>query len=209
MRIGVLASHEGTTLQAMIDACATGRLPAEVVAVISNNRDSGALLRARAASINAHHLSAQTHAEPKALDGAICGVLAEREADIVLLAGYMKKLGPETLARFRGRILNTHPALLPKFGGRGMYGLNVHRAVLAAGEATTGASIHLVTEDYDAGPVIAQCEVPVVAADTPESLAQRVQERERVLVIDVLAAIAADRVRLPGGGENDGHRPEG
>ena len=204
MNIGVLASHEGTTLQAIIDACATGTLPAQVVAVISNNRDSGALQRARVASVAAYHLSSQTHAEPEALDAAICSALVERRVDVVVLAGYMKKLGAQTLARFRGRILNTHPALLPKFGGKGMYGLDVHRAVLAAREATTGASVHLVTEDYDAGPVIAQCEVPVATTDTPEALARRVQERERALVVEVLAAIAAGRLHLPAGADNDG-----
>jgi phosphoribosylglycinamide formyltransferase 1 len=201
--IGILASHEGTTLQAIIDACATGAIPGQVVAVISNNRDSGALQRARAAGIATHHLSSQTHAEPEALDAAIFGTLIEHRAEIVVLAGYMKKLGSQTLARFKDRVVNTHPALLPKFGGKGMYGLHVHRAVLAAGEAKSGASVHLVNEEYDAGPVIAQCEVPVVEGDTPEGLAERVQERERWLVVEVLARIADERIRLPLSGDND------
>jgi len=110
--------------------------------------------------------------------------------DLVVLAGYMKKLGPRTLARFRGRIVNTHPALLPKFGGKGMYGIHVHRAVLAAGEAKTGASVHLVDEEYDTGRVVAQREVPVLAGDTPETLAERVQQHERALLIDVLTRVA-------------------
>src|SRR5678815_2675733 len=142
MKIGVLASHEGTTLQAIIDACTAGALAATVVTVISNNRDAGALHRARAAGIRVHHLSSRTHSEAEALDAAICQALVEDEVDVVVLAGYMKKLGPETLVRFRGRVLNTHPALLPKFGGQGMYGVRVHEAVLAAGEATSGASVH-------------------------------------------------------------------
>ena len=112
----------------------------------------------------------------------------------MVLAGYMKRVGPHTLARFRGRILNTHPALLPKFGGQGMYGLHVHRAVLAAGERVTGASIHLVTEEYDAGPVIAQCHVPIAGGDTPETLARRVQERERAFLVETLGAIADGRL---------------
>lgn len=102
----------------------------------------------------------------------------------------MKKLGPQTLGSFRGRVVNTHPALLPKFGGKGMHGLHVHRAVLAAGETMTGATVHVVTEEYDAGPIIAQCEVAVEATDTTEGLAQPVQESERALVVRVLADIA-------------------
>jgi len=202
MRIGVLASHEGTTLQAIIDACATGALPAKVT-VISNNRDSGALQRARAAGIVTYHLSSRTHSEAQALDAAICQALVQQEVDIVVLAGYMKKLDSKTLGRFHGRVLNTHPALLPKFGGKGMYGLQVHRAVLGAGETTSGVSVHLVDEEYDAGPVIAQCEVPIAEGDTPETLARRVQEHERALVVDVLARIIDGRIRLPMGRAKD------
>ena len=99
--------------------------------------------------------------------------------------------------RFQGRVLNTHPALLPRFGGRGMYGLHVHRAVLAAGERMTGASVHVVTAEYDAGPIVAQAEVAVDPADTPETLAERVQRRERALLVDVLADIAQGRRVLP------------
>jgi phosphoribosylglycinamide formyltransferase-1 len=109
----------------------------------------------------------------------------------------MKKIGPMTLSRFRGRILNTHPALLPKFGGRGMYCLHVHRAVLAAGEPTTGSSVHMVSEEYDEGPVLAQCEVPVELTDTPETLAERVQKHERWLVLETLGGIATGRLHLP------------
>jgi len=199
LRLAVLASHAGTTLQAIIDACGAGTLPARVVAVISNNRDSGALERARAAGIPTHHLSGQTHPDPAALDAAICQALVDRGAEVVVLAGYMKRLGALTLGRFRGRVINTHPALLPKFGGVGMYGAHVHRAVLAAGERTSGASVHVVTEEYDAGPVIARGEVPVLPDDTPESLAERVQARERALLVDTLAAIASGAIRLAGG----------
>ena len=199
LRIGVLASHEGTTLQAIIDACAAGRLRAEVVTVISNNRDSGALGRATESGITVHHLSGQTHTDLEALDAAICAALVESAVDVVVLAGYMKKLGPRALDHFRGRVLNTHPALLPKFGGKGMYGLHVHRAVLAAGEVTTGATVHLVDEEYDAGPILAQSEVAVKAGETPEALARRVQEREHALVVEVLTRIADDRIRLPRG----------
>jgi phosphoribosylglycinamide formyltransferase 1 len=198
LRIGALASHEGTTLQAILDACANGSLAARVVAVVSNNSDSGALRRARAAGAEALHLSSKTHAEPELLDGAITNALLERGVDVVMLAGYMKKLGPQLLSRYQGRILNTHPALLPKFGGQGMYGLRVHEAVLRAGEIESGSSVHLVDAEYDTGRVLAQAQVPVVSGDTPESLAARVQERERRLVVTVLNQVAKGELLLEG-----------
>ena len=191
MRLGILASHEGSTLQAVIEACAAGTLAGQVVAVVSNNGEASALRRARSAGIAAYHLSTRTHPDPAALDAAICVALERHAVDLVVLAGYMKLLGPRTLGRFPGRVLNTHPALLPKFGGPGMYGIHVHRAVLAAGESKTGASVHVVTEEYDAGPVIAQCQVPVEPGDTPETLGERVQAQERGLLVEVLGRIAA------------------
>lgn len=198
LRIGVLASHEGTTLQAILDACAAGEITARVVTVISNNSDSGALRRARAAGTEAVHLSSKTHPEPSALDAAIILALTEQEADVVMLAGYMKKLGPALLERYRGRILNTHPALLPKFGGHGMYGMRVHEAVLRAGETESGSSVHLVDAEYDTGRVLAQTQVPVEAGDTPETLAQRVQAAERRLLVAVLGQIAQGQYPLEG-----------
>jgi phosphoribosylglycinamide formyltransferase 1 len=195
--IGILASHEGTTCQAVLDACTADLLPARIGIVISNNMDSGALRRAQAAGVEIAHLSGQTHPNPESLDAAICASLQAHKIDIVLLAGYMKKLGSKTLGAFRNRILNTHPALLPKYGGKGMYGLRVHQAVLAAGDNITGVSIHLVDEEYDTGPVIAQCAVPVIPGDTPETLAARVQQRERKFVVEVLTGIAEGTIHLP------------
>src|SRR3954453_14652092 len=138
LRIGVLASHEGTTLQSIIDACVQGAIDGHVVAVISNNSGSGALRRAAAAGIDTFHVSSVTHPDGDALDAAICDALQRARADVVFLAGYMKRLGPRTLAAFASRVLNTHPALLPKFGGRGMFGDRVFEAVLAAGEPDSG-----------------------------------------------------------------------
>jgi phosphoribosylglycinamide formyltransferase-1 len=188
-RIAVLASHTGTVLQAIIDACEAGRLAASVCLIVSNNSGSGAAQRAERHQIEFLHLSGQTHADDDVRDHALTAALQHSEADLVFLAGYMKKLGSHTLSAFRGRILNTHPSLLPKFGGQGMYGGRVHRAVLATGERVTGVSVHRVDADYDTGPVIAQCQVPVLDGDTPESLAERVQTRERQFVIETLARI--------------------
>jgi phosphoribosylglycinamide formyltransferase-1 len=194
--IGILASHEGTTCQAVLDACKADLLPASIGIVISNNRDSGALRRAQAAGVQIAHLSGQTHPNPESLDAAICLSLQVHKIDVVLLAGYMKKLGPRTLGAFRNRILNTHPALLPKYGGKGMYGLRVHQAVLDACDSVTGVSIHLVDEEYDKGSIIAQCSIPVLSGDTPETLATRVQQHERRLVVEVLTGIAKGTVQL-------------
>src|SRR4029450_10016044 len=130
MNVGVLASHEGTTLQSLLDAFSGGRIPGRVAVVVSNNGDSGALRKARQAGVQAVHLSSKTHEDPAALDAAIRGVLVSADVDVVFLAGYMKKLGPLVLSAFEGRILNTHPALLPRVCGRGVDGGAVVAAAL-------------------------------------------------------------------------------
>ena len=196
LRIGVLASGEGTTLQSIIDACEQGRINGRVVAVISNNSSSGALRRARAAGVETFHLSSVTHSSGDSLDAAICGALQGARADVIFLAGYMKRLGACTLAAFPARILNTHPALLPKFGGQGMFGDRVFEAVLAAGESESGASVHLVDGEYDTGVVVRQERVPILPGDTVESLKARVQACEREAVVATLAAIASGELLL-------------
>lgn len=190
LRIAVLASGEGLTLQALLDAIAAGRLHAEVVAVASNNAAAGALRRAQQAGIATLHLSAATHADPAALDAALTAALLDARPDVVLTAGYMKRLGPQIMAAYRRRMLNVHPSLLPKYGGQGMYDRHVHAAVLAAGETESGASVHFVEGEYDTGPVLAQARVPVLAGDTVETLAARVKLRERELLVEVLQARA-------------------
>ncbi len=208
LRLGLLASHSGSNLGAIIAACHEKRIEAAPVVVIGNNSDAFALERARRAGIPTHHLSSRTHPDPEALDAAIAEVLARYGVDLVVLAGYMKRLGPRVLGRWRGRIINVHPSLLPKFGGQGMYGSRVHEAVLAAGEAHTGVTIHLVTEEYDQGPALAQRQVPVEAGDTVESLAERVLREEHALYVETIGRIARGEIGLPvgkgGGGEGEG-----
>ena len=196
LRIGVLASGGGSNLQAIIDAIADGRLDAEVVLAISNNSRSTALKRARDAGIPAKHISGATHPDPDARDAAIADALANRGVQLAALAGYMKKLGPRALGRFPNRVVNIHPSLLPKFGGRGMYGGRVHAAVLAAGERETGVTVHLANGEYDRGPIIAQSRLPVFADDTPETLAARVLEREHVFYPEILRRIADGEIDL-------------
>lgn len=153
--------------------------------------------RAERAGVPRLHLSGQTHPAPDALDAAICTALESAGAELVILAGYMKRLGPLTLERFKGRILNIHPALLPRHGGPGMYGIEPHKAALAAGDAESGATVHLVTADYDAGPILRQRRVPILSGDTPETLQQRVLAVEHTLYAEVIADIAAGRIALP------------
>ena len=193
--LGFLASHGGSNMQAIIDACKAGRLDAKPCVVISNNSDSLALRRAKDAGIRAYHISGATHTGPLE-DEEILRVLKRHAVDTLVLAGYMKMLGPSILRAYRGRILNIHPALLPRFGGKGMYGKRVHEAVLAAGEKVTGVTIHIVDEHYDTGPIIAQCEVPVLPGDTADSLAERVLKQEHALYPETLQKIADGRILL-------------
>ncbi|HEX2052879.1 MAG TPA: phosphoribosylglycinamide formyltransferase [Actinomycetota bacterium] len=196
MRLGILASHGGSNMQAVIDATKAGTLPAEVVVVIGNNAASGAAARAASEGIPFHHLSGRTHPDSGALDDAICRTLLDAGVDLVVLAGYMKKVGPRTIARFQRRIVNIHPALLPKFGGVGMYGMRVHEAVLESGDELTGVTIHLVDGEYDRGPVIAQTEVKVSPDDDAETLAARVLEREHEFYVETLRRIASGELDL-------------
>jgi len=197
LRLGFLASHNGTNMQAIIDACSEGRLDAEPCLVISNNSKSGAIERAKREGIPFLHLSGKTHPVPEELDRAILAALKSREVNLVILAGYMKKIGSATLAAFRSRILNIHPALLPKFGGKGMYGTRVHEAVLESGDRVTGVTIHIVDDKYDHGPIVAQTEVPVLEDDTVESLSSRVLEREHSFFAETLQKIAEGKIVLP------------
>ena len=200
LNIGVLASHGGSNMQAIIDGIEAGTLDAEIVMVISNNSGSGALERARKHRLPHQHLSGVQFPRADALDTAICSALQEAGVEVVVLAGYMKKIGPRTLGTFTGRILNIHPALLPRHGGQGMYGIHPHEAVLAAGDTESGASVHVVDANYDEGPVLKQRRVPVRPDDTPETLQKRVLEQEHVIYAGVLGEIIAGTIRLPGGG---------
>jgi phosphoribosylglycinamide formyltransferase-1 len=197
LRIGVLASGGGTNLQAIIDACEAGKIDGAVVVVISNNSNAGALDRARRHGIDAVHLSSRHYPAPEDLDRALAAELKKRDVNVVALAGYMKRLGPAFIRAFPGRVLNIHPALLPgPHGGPGKYGLTVHESVLAAGDKTTGVTIHLVDEEYDHGPAVARREVPVMPDDTPETLQRRVLAREHELYPAVLAAISRGELDL-------------
>lgn len=194
--MGFLASHEGSNMQAIIDACNSGRLDAEPRVVISNNSSSPAIERARREGIPYFHLSSRTHPMPENLDGAILDALEAHQVNLVVLAGYMKRLGRQTLSRYPGRILNIHPALLPMYGGKGMFGKRVHEAVLAAGERVTGVTIHKVDQHYDHGEIVAQCEVPVAEGDTVDSLSERVLQCEHEFYVETLQRVSHGEIDL-------------
>ncbi|PYP31797.1 MAG: phosphoribosylglycinamide formyltransferase [Gemmatimonadetes bacterium] len=181
MRVAVLVSGSGSNLQALLDALRPGG-PAHVVHVISSRPGAGALERARKAGVSTTVLADTQDA------GELLAAL--RDTDLAVLAGYLQRIPPAVVARFRLRLINIHPALLPAFGGPGMYGRRVHEAVLASGAPISGATVHYVDEEYDRGPIIAQWPVPVRAGDTPESLAVRVLEVEHRLLPRVVLELA-------------------
>ncbi|MBI4005609.1 MAG: phosphoribosylglycinamide formyltransferase [Gammaproteobacteria bacterium] len=197
LNLGFLASGRGSNMQAIIDACRDGRLNAKPTVIISNNASSGALERAQSAGIAGYHLSRKKHPDPCSLDLVILQTLQRHDVNLVILAGYMQKIGPKVLNSFKNRIINIHPSLLPKFGGRGMYGMKVHEAVLAAGEKETGATVHLVSEEYDEGVILAQRTLPVEQNDTPVTLAVRVLEVEHNLYVETLRKIISGEIGLP------------
>ena len=192
-RLAVLASHEGTNLQAIIDACETGQLPAVVALVISNNSQSGAIKRAVKHRIDTLHVSSATHPDPDDRDEAMLNALDSHAVDYIVTAGYMKKLHHRVLTRYAHRIFNTHPSLLPKYGGQGMFGLRVHEAVLAAGDTQTGVTIHEVNQHYDEGDIVDQTKVPVLPDDTPRTLATRVQACEHRFLVETLTGIVGSQ----------------
>jgi len=151
--IAVFASHNGSNLQALIDAGKDNRLFAEIVLVVSNNADSGAIKRAKNNKIPYLIIDYKKVSSNKLGDKTLLDSLLIYKIDLIILAGFVKKLGSEIIKVFKNRIINTHPALLPKYGGQGMYGDNVYKAVLEAGDKETGVSIHIVNEEYDKGPV--------------------------------------------------------
>ena len=192
LKIGVLASGGGTNLQSIIDRSNDGTLHGDVVVVISNNSGVKALDRARTHGIDALHISSVTEGSPEDVDRRITGEMLKRDVDLVVLAGYMKKIGPALIETYVNRIINIHPALLPKFGGKDMYGIRVHEAVVAAGEKESGATVHVVDGRYDHGKILVQVKVPVFRDDTPETLQKRVLEQEHKVLPATINTLAEE-----------------
>jgi formyltetrahydrofolate-dependent phosphoribosylglycinamide formyltransferase len=194
-RIAVLASGGGTNLQALLDYLDVlgEKRAGDVVVVASDRRDAGALRRAAD-----HDVRTALVQTPGSRDGAepLEAILQDHEIDVVALAGYLRLVPADIVAQYRGRIVNVHPALLPAFGGPGMYGIRVHQAVLASGAMVTGVTVHFVDQAYDRGPIIAQWPVPVMVGDTAASLAARVLRVEHTLYPIAVDTVAARRVTL-------------
>lgn len=183
-RLGILLSGYGSTYANVVEEIAAGRLAARIAVVVASKADAGGVARAQAFG---HHVVIAS--EPQAVTTA----LMAHACEIVAMCGWMKFYDPP--AALRGRVVNIHPSLLPAFGGRGMYGIHVHRAVIAAGVRESGCTAHLVSGAYDSGPQLGQRRVPVLPGDTPEQLQTRVQEAERQLYPEVLATLIASLPR--------------
>lgn len=197
IRVGVLASGGGTNLQAIIDACERGEIDGEVVAVISNVEGAYALERARKHRIPAFAFphKGMTREEH---EKDIIECLEQHQVDLVVLAGYLRMLTPLMFKKYAGRMMNTHPALLPSFGGDGMHGLHVHKAVIDRGCKVSGCTIHFVTEEVDGGQIILQKSVPVHEDDTPETLQERVLKEEHKLLPRAIQLFAQGKLKVEG-----------
>lgn len=188
-RVAIFASGSGSNLQALLDAMQAPDFPAKAVLILSNKEQSLALERGRKAGVRAVFVDPKASANREAYDLHLVELLREVETEIICLAGYMRILTPVLVNAYAGRILNIHPALLPKFGGPGMYGHHVHEAVIQAGEIESGATVHYVTEGVDEGEVILQASLPVLSGDSADTLAKRILEMEHQIYPQALRKV--------------------
>ncbi|HBD63494.1 MAG TPA: phosphoribosylglycinamide formyltransferase [Clostridiales bacterium] len=198
LKIGVLVSGSGTNLQSMIDSTKSGEINGEIAVVISDKEDAYGLERARANGINAVFVNAKRHENRTAFNDEIVSVLKKHGVVLVVLAGYLKILSPEFIGEYRNKIINIHPSLIPSFCGKGYYGLRVHEAVIEYGAKITGATVHFVDEEADAGPIILQEAVEVYWDDTPEVLQQRVLKIEHRLLPAAVKYYCDGRIETDG-----------
>jgi phosphoribosylglycinamide formyltransferase-1 len=198
IRIAVLVSGQGrgSNMQAIIDACKSGKINGDVVLVVGTKDDAPAMQRARSQNVTTMTISPKAFANDSDYDKAVLAALTEHKIDLVCLAGYMRLLGPRVIDAFRNRIMNVHPALIPMFFGKGMYGRHVHEAAINRGVKVSGVTVHFVDEDYDTGPIVLQTVVPVEEDDTPDSLAARVLESEHETYTTAVALFAQGRLRV-------------
>jgi len=187
--LAIFASGNGTTLQAVIDAISNGKLDSKISVVVSNNKDAFALERAKKAGIPTYIISSKKTEE---MDEELFEVLSLYDIDLIVLAGYLRMIGPKLLNKYR--IINTHPSLLPKYGGKGMHGMHVHKAVIDAKEKESGVTVHFVNNEYDRGSIIRQTKVEVLDTDDAESLSAKVQAAEKIQLIEVLKDFSEKRI---------------
>lgn len=194
-----MGSGRGSNFQYILNAIRQGSVPnVRVRVVISNNSNAGILEIARANAIPSVHLSQRLFPDEDAFVDALLETFRQHDVNFVVLAGYMKQLHPRVIAAYRNRIINIHPALLPKFGGKGMYGMYVHEAVVNQNECMTGATVHLVDEEFDRGAILLQRQVRVEPGDTAETVAAKVLEIEHEIYPEVLRLFAQGRITVTG-----------
>ena len=198
MNIAIFASGRGSNFQAILSAIDAGLLPARIIVLISNRSDAGALDIARTRRIQTSHLSQKMFPSEEALAEAMLNVLSQQRAELLVFAGYLKKIPLQVVRRYRNRIVNIHPALLPLFGGAGMYGHFVHEAVIASGMKVSGATVHIVDEEYDRGPIVMQKTVEIIQDDTPDLLAAKVLKIEHEIYPLALKDFAEGKIKIEG-----------
>ncbi len=199
LNIGVFASGRGSNFVAILDAIASGKISnSRIVLVVSNNSDAGALDVAREHNIPAFHCSRKQFDSDVAFNKELVMKLGQYQVNFVVLAGYMKKIDRRLIERYKNRIVNIHPALLPAFGGEGMYGMHVHEAVIASNAKCSGATVHIVDEDYDHGPIVLQKSVDLTDGETAESLSQKVQKVEHEIFPEAIRLFAEGRIVVNG-----------
>ena len=197
LKIAVFASGRGSNFKAILDAIESGIIRnAKIVVVLSNNSDAGALTTASEHNIPAVHCSRKQYYSSDAFVHALLKVLEEHGANFIVLAGYMKKIDTALILRFKNRIVNVHPALLPAFGGPGMYGMHVHEAVIKSDSKVSGATVHIVDEEYDRGAIVLQRSVNIEENETPETLASKVLIVEHQLFPEAIRLFAEGKVRI-------------
>lgn len=195
LNIAVFASGRGSNFESLHRAILTEKIPARIVVVISNNSQSGALALARSFSIPALHISRKQFESDRAFNQKLLETLRSHNVRLIVLAGYMKKVDAAIILEFRDRIINIHPALLPKYGGEGMYGRRVHEAVIRAKEKFSGATVHMVDEVYDHGKILLQDIIAVDEHETPESLAAKVLKIEHRILPEAVKLIAENTLQ--------------
>tara|TARA_B100001093_G_scaffold313185_1_gene298861 strand:- start:717 stop:1307 length:591 start_codon:yes stop_codon:yes gene_type:complete len=186
LKIAVFASHNGTNFEAIAEACKSGMIRGEVVLLISNNKKSQAIAKAKNLGIHSFHISKNLEPNDQKRDMKISSLLNGYNCELAVLAGYMKKLSRAVIDSFSGKVINIHPSLLPKYGGKGMYGLAVHKEVLKNNEDLSGVTVHLVNSEYDKGEILSQQIISISENETPESLAEKAKRVEHHLIIQTV-----------------------
>ena len=198
MKLGFFASGSGSNFEAVAQRCRRGELAAEPAVVICNVPGAGVFARAQRLDVPCFLVRREDFVEGREFASRLLTILREHGIELVLLAGYLRKLPPAVVRAFPNRVLNIHPALLPSFGGKGMYGARVHEAVLAAGCRVTGVTVHIVNSEYDRGPIVLQRAVEVMEEDDPATLAARVLKVEHEIYGDIVKLFIENRVRVEG-----------